>query len=268
MKSIFRFTKSTIYNQRGYSLVELLVAAGIAGAVVLGTSSIFIDSTKIETSQERQFWIAARRMEFQSMIRSPKGWEAVVTNNPGMACIGAGTSCAAVSSPQPLRMPIDSTVLEGSSATLGMSNKGDFCNTFDATNGNGACPVGVRLSWMAICDNAQCLHAQPKIFASFQIKEPGKPLQESKSNDLVVFKDPKVETLNQVCAAMGGTLAGGLCSVPATQINCVNPGEFPYGFNSEGVVLCRKPLPGSCAAKDVAVGFDNKGNIQCSPACH
>ena len=260
-------------NQRGFSLVEVMIATGISAIVVLGASSLFIDSAKLESSQERQFWIAARRMEFQGLIRSQNGWASILTNNPAMSCFAAGTSCSGVSTSQALKLPVDSIVLDGALNTVGLKNKGDFCNAFDSVTGNSSCPVGIQLNWTALCDDANCLHAQPKVTIKFRIKEAGGGLQLLNSYDLVVFKDPKLESLNKVCTAMGGTLVGITCSIASLTTAC-DPSNilgagatYPLGFDNTGAVTCGRPSPGTCAASDVASGFDANGGILCAPAC-
>lgn len=273
--SLLKLSRSQrlLINARGFSLVEVLVAAGISGLVVLGSSSLFISSAKIESGSERQFWIAARRMEFQGIIRSQTGWNSILINNSAMSCFAAGTSCSGVSTSQTLKLPVDSLVVDGSLSTVGMTNKGDFCNTFDSVNGNSLCPVGIQLNWIALCDGANCLHAQPKITIKFRIKETGGGLQTLSSYDLVVFKDPKLESLNEVCTAMGGTLVGSTCSIASLATAC-DPANalgagatYPLGFSSTGAVNCGRPNPGTCASSDVATGFDVNGGILCAPAC-
>ncbi|MBL7543224.1 MAG: type II secretion system protein [Bdellovibrionaceae bacterium] len=225
-------------NERGFSLIEVIVAIGISAMVVLGTSSLFIDSAKVESEQERQFWIAARRIEFQGILRSPVGWTSLLANNPAMACLTNGTSCSGVSTLQTLKFPIDSIVLDGASNTIGMNNKGGFCNAFDSINGNSSCPVGIQLYWVALCDDANCLHAQPKFTIKFRVKEPSGSLKPLNSYDLVMFKDPKLESLNEVCTAMGGTLTGNTCTIASLSTAC-DPSNslgagatYPLGFDS------------------------------------
>jgi prepilin-type N-terminal cleavage/methylation domain-containing protein len=272
--SIFHFTKKLGKNQRGFSITEVLAAAAISGMVVLGTSSIFVDSAKVESGQERQFWLAARRMEFQGVIRSQTGWNSILANNSDMSCFAAPTGCAAYTSPQPLKLPLDTNILDGTKTTVGMNNKGELCNTFDATNGNPLCPVGIQLHWTALCDDVNCFHAQPKVTIQFQSKDVGHPLEKLSSYDLIAFKDPKLESLNEVCTAMGGVLVGITCSVTSLATAC-DPSNtlgagatYPLGFDATGKVLCGKPNPGSCAASDVATGFNANGGIVCAPACN
>jgi hypothetical protein len=264
----FRFN-----NQRGLSLLEILVAVALSTTVVLGTSSLYINSAKMESGQERQLWLTARRMEFDGIVRSQAGWNSILANNPAMSCFSDGTSCAAVSSPQPLKLPVDSMALDGAVATLGMTKRGDFCNAFDPVNGNSSCPIGIQLNWVALCDDANCLHAQPQVTIKFRSWDAGSGLQALSSYDLVVFKDPKLESLNDVCTAMGGTLTGITCSVASMATAC-DPSNasgsgatYPLGFDNTGAVICGKPNPGTCAAADVATGFDASGGIQCAPAC-
>jgi hypothetical protein len=254
--------------------VEAILAAGISSAVVLGASTFFASSAKQDSGDERQFWISARRIEFQGLIHSVQGWNEIVAQNSGMGCFTSGTSCASVSTtPQPLKLPIDGTVLDGSTSTVGMTNKGDFCNSFDAAVGISTCPVGLQLSWIALCDDAMCKHAQPKIMISFRIKEPSTVLQDLKSYDLVAYKDPKLESLNEICTAMHGTLTGTTCSVASLTSACDTANTlglgatYPIGFKPDGSVDCGKPDPGSCAASDVAIGFGADGGIRCAPAC-
>lgn len=260
-------------RQSGFSLVEVIVATSISAVVVLGTTVVFTDSARMETVQERHFWIAARRMEFHGLVRTQTGWNSIVTANPAMACFAAGTTCAAFATPQPLQFPIDGSVLDGSATSTGMTNKGDFCSTFDAAAGNSACPVGISLSWVANCDDVNCLHAQPKVIIKFQTREAGGSLQNLKSYDLIAFKDARLEALNEVCTSMGGVLVGMTCSIAALSTAC-DPSNalgagasYPLGFNGAGAVVCGKPSPGTCAASDVATGFNALGGLLCAPAC-
>lgn len=260
-------------NQRGFTIIEAVIAAGISAAVILGSSMMFVDSAKMESGQEREFWIAARRIEFQGVIRSQLGWTAIVAANPTMACFANSTSCAFANSPQPLKLPIDGAVVDGTLATTGMSNKGDFCNAFDSTHGNSSCPVGLRLNWVALCDNSACLHAQPRLTVQFQVRETGSELKDLKSYDLVIFKDPKLETLNEICTSMGGTFIQPTCTIPALSGAC-DPSNalglgatYPIAFDAAGRVQCGKPVPGACASTEVATGFDANGGLLCAPAC-
>lgn len=258
-------------SQKGFSLTEILVAIGVSGIVALGTAQIIVQSSKTGSDSEKLFWLSARRLELQSLVKSPDGWNAIVDATPSLKCLDPGGSCATFTSAQPLNIPINSsTTLNGSSATLGMTNRGDFCDTFNATNTNLDCPVSVKLSWQALCDDASCLHAQPKIKIQFASKEIAKATENLKSYDVEIFRDPKLETLSEVCSSMGGTLdpATRECKVPQLAGGCPASLPFVTGFDATGKAVCEKaPVPGSCSSSDVAIGFTTTGDIACAPAC-
>lgn len=263
-------------DRKGFSLMEIMVAIAISSIVVLGTAALFLTTSTAESTQQRQFWITARRMEFQGLIKSTPGWNNILAANPAMACFTNNTSCAAFAAPQPLRLPIDpagAIVLNGALNTNGLTKSGDICNTFDPVAGNSSCPVGLQLQWVALCDDGNCQHAQPKIMVNFQLKETGAALQNLTSQNLVVFKDPQLESLNNVCVSMGGALnvATNTCTIASLATSCSPSGgavaTFPLGFNADGSVICGQPNPGGCAASDVATGFDVNGGLTCAPAC-
>ena len=265
-------------DQRGFSLVESVVAIGVSGIIVLGASQLITDVDHQTTGAEKTFWISARRAEIQNTIRNeivatpPVGWAAIIAANPDLGCINAAGGCGAFTALQPLKIPMDGTFLDGASATQGISNRGDLCNTFDSVSGNLACPIGILAKWQALCDGPSCIRAQPKIVVQFSEKVPGGPLKQLTNFDLTVFKDAKLENLNNACVALGGTPGGvplgTTCALPALAAQCDPPnGSFALGFDSLGKVVCGKPLIDSCLSTDVAVGFRADGGIACAPAC-
>ncbi len=255
-------------SNKGFSALEAIVAVGISGIVVLGSSQLMISTFKSEAKSERNFWLGARRAEIQNLTHSDLGWNAIVTANPNMNCLNLATGCGAYTSPQNLSLPIDGAVLNGASPSTGMSNKGDFCTTFNATSGNSSCPIGMSLKWQVLCDDAACLHGQPRVLVDFQLKDGDGSTEDLKSYRLVTYRDPKMETLNEVCDSMSGTLTGMDCDLPQLNTSC-DPanGSFVIGFDGAGGVLCGKPNPGNCASLDAATGFDANGGLQCATAC-
>ncbi len=255
--------------QWGFSAVEVLVAIALSSGVVLGTSKLITDSAKSGAQSERQFWLEARRLQLQNIIKSTSGWNDIIASNSGLACLESNTGCSSYTTPQALRISIDGKTLDGSSASLGMASTGDFCNAFDASNGNAYCLVGLSLKWQIECDDSLCKHGIPKVSVRFQMKESASAgLQKLSSYDLVVYKDPKVETLSEVCISMGGTLNGINCTLPQLSSACSpSTGSFVLGFDNMGSVICGKPNPGTCGGTDVAMGFDANGGLQCATAC-
>lgn len=251
-----------------------MVAVSIAGIVVLGSSSLMSTSGSINARTEKFFWLDVRRFQIQGLLRSTSGWNSIVTPagssslNPGLDCYLKGISCTAYTSPQNLKVPIDNIVLDGSNSSQGLDNKGNFCSSFDAVNGNQNCPIGISLKWQILCDTSDCLHGQPKITVQFQYKASAADSQALTSYNLTIYKDAELETLNEVCSAMGGTLVGMSCTLPQLSAACSpSTGSFALGFDASGTVICGRPNPGTCATSEAATGFNTNGGIECAPAC-
>jgi hypothetical protein len=255
-------------TSRGFSLAEVTASVGLAGLVALGAAVIVIQNTRIEAQSERLFWLSARRMEIQSIVKSEAGWSSMLSNNSGMSCFRSPLGCNSFRTPQSLIIPMNGANLNLSESGLGLTNRGDFCFTYSATSGQSNCPIGVRGAWQAVCDSVACLHAQPKISIDFEMNEQGTNPQLMRNQSMVIYRDRTMETLSEVCAAMGGVLIGQSCSMPSLTGSC-NPtaGNFVLGFDGSGQVICGRPNPGSCASSDVATGFAANGGIQCAPAC-
>jgi hypothetical protein len=268
---LFLYSKSIDMHvsSQGFSALEAIVAIAISGIVVLGSSQLIINSFKSEARTEKTFWLGARRAEFQNFIRSDAGWDAILGANPNLKnCLSAVTGCGAYASAQNLVLPIDGNTLDGANPSTGMTSKGDFCTTFNATTGNANCPIGISLKWQVLCDDAACLHGQPRIIVDFQSKEGDGSSENLSSYRLVSYHDPKMETLNEVCTSMKGTLTGQSCDLPQLSKSCdPSAGSFVVGFDPDGGVLCGTPNPGKCAGGDAATGFDANGGLVCATAC-
>lgn len=255
-------------RQNGFTFIEIFAAIAIAGIVAMGAAALFQQMNQTQVKSERLFWISARKMEFQNVVRSDTGWAQILANNATMACLADPTqNCLAYKTPQALRLPMDGGTLDGTNPGLGMNNNGDFCYEYDNTNGNSRCPIGVSLRWQAICNDVQCQHPQPKVTVDFRINDSQKGTQQviNANNQLVVFRDQTLQTLNDVCISMGGVLGAGVCVMPQLTSAC-DPanGSFVLGFDSQGVVICGKPNPGSCATGDIGYGFAANGTLLCT----
>lgn len=257
-------------RQSGFTFIEIFAAIAIAGMVAMGAAALFQQLNQTQTKSDRLFWISARKLEFQNTIRSDSGWAQILASNPTMACLAnPAQNCLAYKTPQALRLPMDGTTLDGTNPALGMSSSGDFCYQYDSVNGDSSCPIGVKLSWQAVCNDAQCHHPQPKITVDFSINDARTGAQQviNANNQLVVFRDQTLQTLNDVCTSMGGVLNAGVCVMPQFASAC-DPanGSFVLGFDPQGVVICGKPSPGSCAGSDIGYGFSTSGTILCAAA--
>lgn len=258
----------------GFSLVEVIVATGIASVVMLGSSTLMLSMNQSEKEQEKSFLLLSLRQEIQNRLVSINGWSSVVSANSELSCIQNPSTCTNVNSAIPLKLPLRNIVLDSSNNKLGMTSNGVICNSFDSTVGDDKCPYGISINWQTECDNAICKNPTPKVLVSFKMKTPSSTLKNLSSLNLVIYKDPKLESLNEVCQSMGGTLSGSTCNLNNIASSC-DPANslgfgsnFPLGFDSNGSLICGLPTPGTCASSDVAYGFANDGSILCTPACH
>lgn len=265
--------RNSVAKQLGFSVIEILVALGISTTAILGGSYLMISTKKFEMGSENSFWLSARRLELQSLIKSDAGWTSVLALNSGLDCLSADTGCASYQNLQPLKVAISGVTLDGALATTGMTNNGDFCQSFDAVKGNNSCPVGVKLSWQILCDDQLCKHGQPKLSISFQRKMASAAALESlTSHDLVIFKDQTLENLSEVCRTIGGVLnSNGVdCQLPQLNTICdTTIGNFVLGFDADtGSPICGKLTGvGACAGTDVVTGFTSAGDVICSAGC-
>lgn len=258
----------------GFSLLEVIVSTAIASVVMLGSSTLMLQLNKSEKDQEKSFYLLSLRQELQNKIVSNNGWSSIAVLNPEVNCIQNPTSCTNINILKPLKIPLRNVTLDSTLDNLGMGPSGEICNSFDPVNGDNNCPYGININWMTVCQSNPCKNPQPKVVITFQEKAANGVLKKLDSFNLIIYKDPKLESLNEVCQSMGGVLVGNVCSLNSLASNC-DPSNslgfgpsFPLGFDANGGLICGLPNPGGCSPSDVAVGFDINGSVQCSPACH
>ena len=80
-------------NKKGFSLIEVLIAAGLMALVSSGLISLV---TTMNKEQNNQFRVAALReikSRFQFLITDQNSWAQTLATNGSMACIRNKTSC-------------------------------------------------------------------------------------------------------------------------------------------------------------------------------
>lgn len=242
----------TKFKTSGFSLIEVLVSTAIASIVMLGSSTLMLQLNHSEKEHEKMFYLLSLRQELQNKLVSNSGWNSIISLNPEINCIQNPSTCNNTNLLKPLKIPMRNITLDSSQNTLGMSPTGEICNSFDVTNGNNNCPYGVNIDWMTTCQDSVCKNPQPKVVISFKEKTKDGILKKFSSMNLVIYKDPKLETLNEVCQSMGGSLIGTFCSLNnlATKCDPANSlglgASFPLGFDNTGSLICGLPNPGSC----------------------
>lgn len=268
LKTCLIASVSRVRNQRGITLVELMVAAGIGTVVVLGSSYLMLDLGKLQTKSDQTFVLHSVRAELSNLILKEVGWNQVVAANPNMACFAQPTGCPTFTAPQPLQIPISGGVIDGANPAQGFTRQGLLCDSYSATSGNKHCPIGVSATWLALCNDALCENPQPNIVIRFFENSSGSAQKRLQSFDLSLFRDPKLQNAAVACTSMGGTMVGARCEIPALDTQCdPSTGSFVLGFAADGTVLCGKPTLNSCTGSDVGIGFRSNGELECAPGC-
>jgi hypothetical protein len=256
-------------DRRGLGIVELSVTIAVLALFISFPIMIIRYTADTGRRSQESFWLNARRFEIHATLRSASAWPGIVAANPLLNCYQAGTGCPALYGKiQKLVLPLDPVTLDGNDPKTGMGPDGSFCASFDPAVPDPKCVIGMDLTWEVLCESPLCRQPQPRFAVNFRALQGEDPAWNMKSHDIVVYKDPRLESLNEVCASMGGALTGTACVLPQLASNC-DPasGQSVLGFDGTGKVICGRPNFPSCAAGQTIMGFDNTGGVLCAAGC-
>lgn len=273
-------------SEKGFGLIETIVALGVSAALLGGASYLALENFKADKKEEAMYWLQQRRSEILYSIQSENGWKKIIENNGNFACLykvkesivsitgpvtqDSAEKCLEFQKPQALLLQVGSELLDGSNPKLGISPKGNFCYEFDPKEGNPGCPVGLQVSWQMICgDAAKCFDAQPKVDVKFHYKSAKDTQLNLSSYNITYFKDSRMQNLADVCASLGGDFSTGTCvfNNMGCDTHIVDLHPMLLGYDSNGEILCGFPQLPACASNEVITGFLPNGNRICSPKC-
>jgi type II secretory pathway pseudopilin PulG len=170
-------------NNKGLTILEVLVAAGLVAIISLGVATIFenvaIERKKavlLDTLRELK-----NRIEADG-IRDQSAWLNTINDsirNPSLTCVSNTTTCTvqdpATGSPTKiiLKSSGGSVLFDmldwAGTGTNGFTETGAYCTTFSSTadGGNDACPISYRLVHVMFCPGlaATCINPTIKITA-------------------------------------------------------------------------------------------------------
>ncbi len=267
-------------SQRGFSIVEGLIGAGLVATI--GAGAMFL--IKQSSDMQNQLATVDAGQKIKSMLisemRTESAWlkTLAMSENAGkLDCISLKTDCAAFSSSTPIA--ISSASVDGAGnpikltdpavPSLGFDLNGGICNTFDATSGNTACPFRIETSWRAICPVAgPCNDPEIELEGRFIYKAP--QLNTAVVNTDVLsfgFMRGNLDGYYSSCVALGGEF-------DATSRQCSLPiqGKCPFGVVL-GVEpgthrkICGIALSGpiDCGAGNVMTAIGPDGVPLCRP---
>lgn len=157
-------------RNQGFTLVEILVATGLIGIVLIGIMSLTTISQKQQAQSNITFQAGAIRGNLVAHLQNPAAWQKTVadTTNTSLDCLRNGTDCTGITGAFRVRDAANSIVYDPLVATHGFTANGAPCSTF-AAGGNDACPLRMELSWSPICSGT-CVSPQVKVTGTMQYK--------------------------------------------------------------------------------------------------
>jgi prepilin-type N-terminal cleavage/methylation domain-containing protein len=185
-RSLNNIRSLKLMNQRGVSLVEVMIALGIA--TILGYAVTRMQATQIMSNLNNQAVITAQDLKVRigMLLKDNQTWTNIVVQNStggvnsagGMDCLALQSTCVArAGSPLAFKLYTQTgTTAQFESYTTGGTNQPGFtltgqpCNEFnDTAAGDRLCVFGYQLTWEV--DNpcaGTCLNPPVKIVANLK----------------------------------------------------------------------------------------------------
>ncbi len=237
---------------RGMGLVEVLAVGAIVGIVMLGVTKMMGVLSKQQIQSNATTSIVMLSRTFQTYLNQQNNanptktpWyqtlhNANAVNSAAFTCLTDGLNDCHLKWNYTTQKPIDTAfklydqngglipILDDyiSNPINGFTSRGQKCITFDATNGNDACPFQLRLTWNPNnCPAVSpCPNAVPNVKGHFVFKP-------KTASRMIAFNSDNYD-FNIVLQAGGG--GGG---IGVTAKTCAT-GEFVKGINADGTVNC------------------------------
>ncbi|MBY0553526.1 hypothetical protein K2P97_03285 [bacterium] len=170
----------SIFNNKGMSIVEVLVAAGLTSIVALGIATM-VQNMMIEQKKITLFaTLKELKLRIESTVRDQNSWTRTIrsaTDNPSATFDSFRASTAVTVAGATYVAPQKIVLLDGAgnvafnlldwadTGTAGFTETGATCNTFTMA-GSDACPISYRLVFATDCGGAAtCFNPQLKVVA-------------------------------------------------------------------------------------------------------
>lgn len=170
------------HSERGYSLVETLVASAIAVFIAVGGASLVMEASKYQAELSARAALEGVRQNILANLANEKAWRRTIQKNSLMQCLARNAYCttngqqngAAIANMNfdlyeadsvPPSNPPKEAIVKTSDPSAGFTINGASCSGFSAA-GNDACPFQYRMTWSAVCPPGNCLAPQIKVNAT------------------------------------------------------------------------------------------------------
>ena len=261
-------------NNRGISILELLLASGISVIVIAVASVPIINQIKMQKKVESFYWLSQTRAEIVASLKKKSVLDAAILSNlnPSLDCLRPKVTGSTNSSNckdqggnvYQLLSQAGAVLIGNTSATAGFTEGGKVCNTYSATSVD--CPFRFELTWQPICPAVgTCFNPDISFRGTVEVADKFKA-QVNPDHYRFQWILPTSERSDIVCNTSGvGTGTSGDCKLKIEQTCPTN--TFLVGFNKNGEPNCDPMVASSCADPLVLQGFDSDGKIMCGNPC-
>lgn len=185
-----------VLKQKGFSIIETLMAIGISSVVLLSMTDTLITTVKyskfVDSSQQAQIL----KDEFKEVLTNECAIDNTIRDplNISMECLRAGADCTSFSGSMNLRDNANNLIVDSFTSTAGFNYAGNPCNGFDEVNGNNECPFRWRFNWKPFClEGSSCENPMIEITSTLEHK----PLNNDQLTQIFNFDKYSIKTLKR-----------------------------------------------------------------------
>lgn len=167
-------------NNRGFSLIEAMVSAGLMALVASGMVGLVTSMNKEQNNQFRTAALRELKTKFQYLITDQNSWNQTLqymaaASDPLALCIKNRSNCSAIgiadvvlrdSAGNAFYTPVPNAVVSPSYVVAnGFTDRGTACTTFNGNSGAGVdtCPIAYKIAWEPVCAGSPCFNPLIKV---------------------------------------------------------------------------------------------------------
>ncbi|MBC7371675.1 MAG: type II secretion system protein [Bdellovibrionaceae bacterium] len=249
------------FNQRGFSLVEVLIATALLSVAGLGLTLTVVNSLKIKANQQANAAVSLFREKIIATVNSTNGWIETISKN-NISCLAVGTTgCSGVGFGQ-------FKLFDGSGVQLTGLTQDNFGFNKDLTYCDynlSTCPFRFVIGWSPICNDPTCLVPLIKFSGILEVKPDfTKVLADGMKYDFSFVRGVDFGNAKNQCDSVGGTFDPGTstCDLNSVAGDCP-VGQIVIGLQPNGQIECGPLLNDSCPVGTYGKGIRTDGKLIC-----
>lgn len=260
-------------NQRGISMVELVVMGALAVVVVMGAYSVLQISVESERKVRESVGLRELQNRITYYLNDSRSISNTIANTTNMACLQDGTSCTPPG-PYPFEI-FDANANPGAAQPVadfrqgpnqGFSASGQPCNTYP----NAPCVYRYRFSWQPNCGAdgglGRCRAPAYYLRATLESAMNPAPIHLASFN-VEVTRSAAGESLSAVCASLDGVLSGTECKIEISK-SCSTNGWVFVGMDANNRKICQPVSAKKCPLGSYLWKVGADGVAYCRSGCY